>query len=140
MGCHAILQGVCPTQESNTRLMSPALAGGFFITRPLGNSTNDSMYRINKLKGFPGGRSGKESDCQYRRRSRCGFDPSRKDPRRRKWQSTPVFLLVKSQGQRSLAVYTVHGVAESDTAKCTQGYTVQHWEYSQYFIISLNAI
>ena len=35
-------------------------------------------------------------------------------PWRRKWQPTPVFLPGESQGQRSLAGYTVHGVAESD--------------------------
>ena len=33
VGCHAILQGIIPTQGSKpTYLMSPALAGGFFIT------------------------------------------------------------------------------------------------------------
>ena len=47
--------------------------------------------------------SGKESACQCRR---CGFDPwVRKIARRRKQQPTPVFLLGKSYGQRSLAGY-----------------------------------
>ena len=41
--------------------------------------------------GFPGGSSGKESTCQYRR---CRFDPwVGKIPWRKKWQPTPVFLL-----------------------------------------------
>ena len=31
-GCHALLQGIFPTQGSNLRLMSPALAGEFFTT------------------------------------------------------------------------------------------------------------
>ena len=35
-------------------------------------------------------------------------------PWRRKWQATPVLLPGESQGQRSLAGYIVHGVAESD--------------------------
>ena len=35
------------------------------------------------------------------------------DPLRRAWQSTPVFLPGKFHGQRSLAVYTVHGVPKS---------------------------
>ena len=26
-------------------------------------------------KGFPGGASGKEPDCQFRRHKRCGFNP-----------------------------------------------------------------
>jgi len=32
MGCHALLQGIFPTQELNPCLLSPALAGGFFTT------------------------------------------------------------------------------------------------------------
>ena len=34
-----------------------------------------------------------------------------KIPWRRKWQPTPVFLPGEAHGQRSLAGYTVHGVA-----------------------------
>ena len=33
VGCQALLQGICPTQSSNTHLMSLAMAGGFFTTR-----------------------------------------------------------------------------------------------------------
>ena len=32
VGCHSLLQGIFPTQGSNLRLMSPALAGRFFTT------------------------------------------------------------------------------------------------------------
>ena len=32
VGCHALLQGIYPTQGSNPSLRSPALAGGFFTT------------------------------------------------------------------------------------------------------------
>ena len=48
---------------------------------------------------------GKESACQCRFRSCMG-----KSPWRRKRQTTTVFLLEKSHGQRSLVGYTVHGV------------------------------
>ena len=34
---------------------------------------------------------------------------------RRKWQPTPIFLLGKSHGQRSLAGYTVHRVTKNQT-------------------------
>ena len=45
--------------------------------------------------------------CQYRR---CRFDPQvRKVSWRRKLQPTPVFLLGKSHGQRSLAGYSPWG-------------------------------
>ena len=36
VGCHAFLQGIFSTQGSNPRLMSPALAGGFFATSATG--------------------------------------------------------------------------------------------------------
>ena len=56
--------------------------------------------------------SGKESACQCRR---CGFDPwVGKIPWRRKWKLTPVFLLRKSHGQRSLMGYSPWGHKESD--------------------------
>ena len=42
MGCHALPQGIFPTQGSNLFLMSPALAGRFFTTdvtwEPPGNT------------------------------------------------------------------------------------------------------
>ena len=54
--------------------------------------------------GLPRWLSGKESACQYRRH---GFDPwVGKIPCRRKWQPTPVFLLGKFHGQRSLGGYS----------------------------------
>ena len=37
------------------------------------------------------------------------------DPPGRKWQPTPIFLPGKYHGQRSLAGYTAHGVAKSQT-------------------------
>ena len=57
--------------------------------------------------------TGKESTC-LRRTHR--FDPwLRKIPLNRKWQPTPVFMLGKSHGQRSLAGYSPWGPKESDT-------------------------
>ena len=47
---------------------------------------------------------------------RCGLDPwVGKMPWRRAWQPTPVFLLGKSYGQRSLAGLQSMGVAKSQT-------------------------
>ena len=71
-------------------------------------------------KGFSGGASAKESACQYRRRKRCGFDPSvGKILWSRKWQPTPVFLPGKFHGQKSLAGYSPWGHKESDTPEHT---------------------
>ena len=71
------------------------------------------------FRGFPGGSVGKESACYAGDRLQCqkpGFDHwVGKIPWKRKWQPTPVFLPGKSQGQRSMVGYIVHGVAESDT-------------------------
>ena len=67
-------------------------------------------------RGFPGGASGKEPTCQWRRPKRCRFDPwVRKIPWSRKWQPTPVFLPGKFHGQRSLTGYNPWGCKESDT-------------------------
>ena len=64
---------------------------------------------------IPGGASGKEPACQWRRHKRQGFDSwVRKIPWRGAWQPTPVFLPGESHGQRSLAA-TVHRVARSQT-------------------------
>ena len=52
--------------------------------------------------GFPGGGSGKESTCQCRWLRDLGGE----DPWRRACQPTPVLLLGKSHGQRSLAGYS----------------------------------
>ena len=49
--------------------------------------------------GFPGGASGKEFACQYRRHKRRGLDPwVGKIPWSGKWQPTLVFLPGKSHG------------------------------------------
>ena len=37
VGCHALLQGIFPTQGLNWCLMSPAVAGGFFTTSATGS-------------------------------------------------------------------------------------------------------
>ena len=53
--------------------------------------------------GFPGGASGKEPACQYRRCKRDMFDPwVGKISSRRAWQPTPVFLPRESHRRRSL--------------------------------------
>ena len=73
--------------------------------------------------GLPRWPSSKESACQ---RKRCKFNPwIRKIPWRRKWQSTPVFLLGKCHGQRSLARYSPWGHTESDTTEQLSTHTHQ---------------
>ena len=77
-------------------------------------------YMMKILSGFPGGPSGKELTCQYRRHKRCGFDSwSEKIPWRRAWQPTPVFLPGESYGQRSLVSCSIQGHIESDTTEVT---------------------
>ena len=57
---------------------------------------------------------------------RRGFDPwVRKIPWSRKWQSTPIFLPGKFQGQRSLVVYSPWGCKESDTTEGLSMHTHQ---------------
>ena len=65
--------------------------------------------------GLPWWLSSKEPNCQFRR---SRFNPwVEKIPLRRKSQPTPVFLLGKSHGQRSLVGYSPWGDKESDMMK-----------------------
>ena len=74
--------------------------------------------------GFPGGISGKELACQCRRHKRRGFNPwVRKIPWSREWQPTPIFLLGKSHGQRSLVGYSPWGLEEWDTTERAHTHT-----------------
>ena len=62
---------------------------------------------------FPGGSDGKESACNA---GHLGLIPgSGKFPWRREWLPSPVLLPGEFHGQRSLAGYTVHGVAKTQT-------------------------
>ena len=68
--------------------------------------------------------SDKESACQCRRCKRLGFYPwLRKMPWSRKWQPTPVFLLGKFHGQRSLADYSPWCHKEMDMTECAHTHT-----------------
>ena len=70
--------------------------------------------------GFPGGASGEEPACQYRRHKRRRFHPRvGKFPWRRTWQPTPVFLPGEFHGKRSLAGYGPWGSQRVDTAEAT---------------------
>ena len=63
----------------------------------------------------------KKFPCQFRRYKRCRFNPwVKKMPWRRKWQPTPIFLPVKSHGQRSLVGYSSKGSKESDMTEHAQ--------------------
>ena len=67
---------------------------------------------------FSGGASDEESTCQCRRRR---YDPwGGKNPWRRAWQSTLVFLPGGSHGQRSLAGTSRGGRKESDATEATE--------------------
>ena len=75
--------------------------------------------------GFPGGTSGKEPTYKCRTCKRFRFNPWVGKIRwNRKWQPTPLFLLVKSSGQRSLVGYSPWGRKESDTIELTHTHTV----------------
>ena len=69
-------------------------------------------------RGFSGGASGKEPDCQCRRHKRCGFNSwVGKIPWKRAWKLTPLFLPGEVHGQRSLVGYSSWG--RKDTTEVT---------------------
>ena len=69
-----------------------------------------NYWNLTLYEGLPWWLSGKESACHCRRCRRHGFSRCvRKIPGREAWQPTPVFLLGKSHGQRSLVGYSPWG-------------------------------
>ena len=80
------------------------------------------------MKVLPRWCSDKESACQCKRHKRHGFDPwVGKIPWMRKWQSTLVFLLRKSYGQRNhriLVGYSPGGFKELETAERLSTYSI----------------
>ena len=49
MGCHALLQGIFPTQELNLCLLSPALAGRFFTTSTTWQAPTKGLHTFNSV-------------------------------------------------------------------------------------------
>ena len=73
---------------------------------------------------------GKESTYKARDAGRYEFDPQvGKNPWRRAWQFTPVFLPGESLGQSSLVAYSPWGCKKSDMTEATKHtYTNNHPE------------
>ena len=70
-----------------------------------------------------------ENQPAIRRRRRFGFNPwCGKILWRRAWQPTPVFLLGKSHGQRSLAGYSTWGRKELDMTEATDHTCIYDWD------------
>ena len=81
--------------------------------------------RMDTLRGFPGGASGKEPTCQCRRCKRPEFHLwVGKIPWSRKWQPASVSLPGKFHRQRSLVGCIPRGCRESDTAAPTHTHKV----------------
>ena len=73
-----------------------------------------------KLKGFPGGSVVKNLPANAEAAGDVDIIPGSGSPWRRKWQPTPVFLLGKSHGQRSLAGNGSWCCKESNTTEATE--------------------
>ena len=82
--------------------------------------------------GLPRRHGGKEPACQCRRCARCRCDPwVGKIPWSRKWHPTPIFLLEKSHGQRSVTDYSPRGCKKSDVTEQARVRThTQEWRLS----------
>jgi len=89
-------------RESNSHL-NPAIKKSHYY------HFNDCIFK----DCFPGGASGKEPTCEYRRCKRCGFDPwVRKVPGERNGNLLQYSRLEKSM-DRGAWWATVHGIAKS---------------------------
>ena len=109
VGCHALLQGVFPTQGLNPLL---CLHWRWILYHwcPL------EVW----LKWASQWFSGKEYACQCRTQKTSVWFRVWKSPWRRKWQPTPVFLPEKIPWTEGLVGYSPWDHRESDTTKYTQ--------------------
>ena len=83
------------------------------------------LFSVPCLLGLPRCTRGKEPICQCRRLKRCGFNPwVRKNPWRRKWEPTPVFLPGGFHWKRSLVGYSPWGLTESDMTEWLSIFTM----------------
>ena len=99
------------TVDKNT-IRAPSLGSTFGTEsltgerKPLDHLGDIFCHWAETISGFPGGASGKEPICQYRRLRKLRFNPwVRKISWNRTWQPAPVFLPVEFHGQRSLVGY-----------------------------------
>ena len=86
-----------------------------YLSNPSSSSTQTTLIPITIFSSleFPGDSDGKESACNV---GDLGFIPGLgRSPGEKNKLPTPVFLPEEFHGQRSLAGYTVHGVAKSRT-------------------------
>ena len=116
VGSLSLLQQIFPTQESNRGLLhcrwipyQPSYQGSptkylllcQFLAYTQGSFRITKLYPYNKVLWWL---NSKESSCQCRKQ---GFHPwVGKNPWRRKWLPTPVFLPGKSHGERNLVGYS----------------------------------
>ena len=87
---------LCSTREAIAIRNSPR-------EQPLLSTTRESLYAAMKNP---------RSQKYIKKKKKKNFTKRKYYNRRRKWQSTPVFLSGKSHGQRSLVVYSPRGCKE----------------------------
>ena len=68
---------------------------------------------------FPGGTSGKEPACHFRRHETWVRSLGWEDPPEKSMATTPVFLPGESHGERNLAGYSPWGCKELDVTEAT---------------------
>ena len=86
--------------------------------------------------GFPGGTSGKEPACQYRRHKRCRFNPwVGKIPWRKAWRPFQYSCLENLYGERSLAGCHPWGCKESDMTEAAEHACTHSLRHTYYYNI-----
>ena len=86
--------------------------------------------------GFPGGTSGKEPACQYRRHKRCRFNPwVGKIPWRKAWRPFQYSCLENLYRQKSLAGCHPWGCKESDMNEAAEHACTHSLRHTYYYNI-----
>ena len=60
VGCHALVQGIVPIQGLNSRLISPAMAGGFFTTSTNWDAGKEEICTPTSIKHWLGANTQEE--------------------------------------------------------------------------------
>ena len=92
---------------------------------------------VSLTQGFTGSPNGKEFACQFRRHSRCGFNPQfRKIPLKEDVAMHQSIFCLEKPVDRGAWRATVHGVAKSGTwlKWCTHTSLAQFHNYNYYYV------
>ena len=127
VGCHVLLQCMKVKSESEDAQSCPTLSNPMDCSLPGSSIGGDTPLQVGchcllqnlkqpyaKILGFPGGASGKESACQYRRYKRLGSIPRSERSHGEGNGNLLQYSCLRNPMDKGAWWATVHGTAELD--------------------------